>query len=77
VRVVSSRRSHLIACAATALAAQAGAAMFRAPVEPGATVVIFGAGMVGLGAVVGARLQGAGRIIAVDTMPAKLEPLAL
>jgi S-(hydroxymethyl)glutathione dehydrogenase / alcohol dehydrogenase len=43
-----------------------GAAMFRAPVEPGATVVVFGAGMVGLGAVVGARLQGAGRIIAVD-----------
>src|SRR5437763_3002828 len=43
-----------------------GAAMFRAPVEAGATVVVFGAGMVGLGAVVGARLQGAGRIIAGD-----------
>ena len=37
-----------------------GAAMFRAPVDPGATVVVFGAGMVGLGAVAGARLQGAG-----------------
>lgn len=43
-----------------------GAAMFRAPVEAGATVVVFGAGMVGLGAVAGARLQGADRIIAVD-----------
>ena len=50
-----------------------GAAMFRAPVEPGATVVVFGAGMVGLGAVVGARLQGAGRIIAVDLSERRLD----
>jgi S-(hydroxymethyl)glutathione dehydrogenase/alcohol dehydrogenase len=50
-----------------------GAAMFRAPVAPGATVVVFGAGMVGLGAVVGARLQGAGRIIAVDLSEQRLE----
>jgi S-(hydroxymethyl)glutathione dehydrogenase/alcohol dehydrogenase len=50
-----------------------GAAMFRAPVEPGAAVVVFGAGMVGLGAVVGARLQGAGRIIAVDLSKQRLE----
>jgi S-(hydroxymethyl)glutathione dehydrogenase/alcohol dehydrogenase len=50
-----------------------GAAMFRAPVTPGATVVVFGAGMVGLGAVVGARLQGAGRIIAVDLSEQRLE----
>src|SRR5437660_1366239 len=50
-----------------------GAAMFRAPVEPGATVVVFGVGMVGLGAVAGARLQGAGRIIAVDLSERRLE----
>jgi S-(hydroxymethyl)glutathione dehydrogenase/alcohol dehydrogenase len=50
-----------------------GAAMFRAPVEAGATVVVFGAGMVGLGAVVGARLQSAGRIIAVDLSDQRLE----
>jgi S-(hydroxymethyl)glutathione dehydrogenase/alcohol dehydrogenase len=50
-----------------------GAAMFRAPVEPGATVVVFGAGMVGLGAVAGARLQEAGRIIAVDLSEQRLE----
>lgn len=43
-----------------------GAAMYRAPVFAGATVVVFGAGMVGLGAVAGARIQGAGRIICVD-----------
>jgi len=50
-----------------------GAAMFRAPVQPGATVVVFGAGMVGLGAVAGARLQGAGRIIAVDVSEQRLK----
>jgi S-(hydroxymethyl)glutathione dehydrogenase/alcohol dehydrogenase len=50
-----------------------GAAMYRAPVEPGATVVVFGAGMVGLGAIAGARLQGAGRIIAVDLSEQRLE----
>jgi S-(hydroxymethyl)glutathione dehydrogenase/alcohol dehydrogenase len=43
-----------------------GAAMFRAQVEPGSTCVVFGAGMVGLGAVAGCRLQGAERIICVD-----------
>ncbi len=43
-----------------------GAAMYRAPVFAGATVVVFGAGMVGLGAVAGARIQGAERIICVD-----------
>ena len=50
-----------------------GAAMFRAEVERGSTVVVFGAGMVGLGAVVGARLQGAERIIAVDLSEQRLE----
>jgi S-(hydroxymethyl)glutathione dehydrogenase/alcohol dehydrogenase len=50
-----------------------GAAMFRSPVERGTTVVVFGAGMVGLGAVIGARLQGAGRIIAVDLSEQRLE----
>jgi S-(hydroxymethyl)glutathione dehydrogenase / alcohol dehydrogenase len=43
-----------------------GAAMYRAQVEPGSTCVVYGAGMVGLGAVAGCRLQGAERIICVD-----------
>src|SRR3954447_1952036 len=43
-----------------------GAAMYRAQVEEGSTVVVFGAGMVGLGAVAGSRLQGAARILVVD-----------
>jgi S-(hydroxymethyl)glutathione dehydrogenase/alcohol dehydrogenase len=50
-----------------------GAAMFRAAVQPGSTVVVFGAGMVGLGAIAGARLQGADRIIAVDLSEPRLE----
>ena len=43
-----------------------GAAMKTAAVEPGSTCVVFGAGMVGLGAVAGCRLQGAERILCVD-----------
>src|SRR5215213_8065136 len=50
-----------------------GAAMYRAQVEAGSTCVVFGAGMVGLGAVVGCRLQGAGRIICVDLSEERLE----
>jgi S-(hydroxymethyl)glutathione dehydrogenase / alcohol dehydrogenase len=50
-----------------------GAAMKTAAVEPGATCVVFGAGMVGLGAVAGCRLQGAERIICVDLSEDRLE----
>jgi S-(hydroxymethyl)glutathione dehydrogenase/alcohol dehydrogenase len=49
-----------------------GAAMYKAEVEPGSTCVVFGAGMVGLGAVVGCRLQGAERIICVDMSDERL-----
>jgi S-(hydroxymethyl)glutathione dehydrogenase/alcohol dehydrogenase len=50
-----------------------GAAMYRAEVEPGSTCVVFGAGLVGLGAVIGCRLQGAERIICVDLSEGRLE----
>jgi S-(hydroxymethyl)glutathione dehydrogenase/alcohol dehydrogenase len=50
-----------------------GAAMFTAQVERGATVVVFGCGLVGLGAVAGARLQGAERIVAVDLSEDRLQ----
>jgi S-(hydroxymethyl)glutathione dehydrogenase / alcohol dehydrogenase len=50
-----------------------GAAMFSAKVEPGSTCVVFGAGMVGLGAVAGCRLQGAERVICVDLSEERLE----
>jgi S-(hydroxymethyl)glutathione dehydrogenase / alcohol dehydrogenase len=56
-------RACLFACG---LSTGLGAAMFTAEVEPGSTCIVFGAGMVGLGAVAGCRLQGAERIVCVD-----------
>src|SRR6478752_6336618 len=50
-----------------------GAAINTAAVTPGSTCVIFGAGMVGLGAVAGCRLQGAERIVCVDLSSDRLE----
>jgi S-(hydroxymethyl)glutathione dehydrogenase/alcohol dehydrogenase len=49
-----------------------GAALRTAKVEPGTTAVVFGAGMVGLGAVAGSRLAGAERIVCVDLSPERL-----
>lgn len=60
----------LLACGATTGIA---AGLWKARVEAGSTCVVFGAGMVGLGAIVGCRLQGAERIVAVDLSPARLE----
>jgi S-(hydroxymethyl)glutathione dehydrogenase/alcohol dehydrogenase len=50
-----------------------GAALNTAQVEPGSTVAVFGCGLVGLGAVIGARLAGAGRIMAFDLSAERLE----
>jgi S-(hydroxymethyl)glutathione dehydrogenase / alcohol dehydrogenase len=50
-----------------------GAAINTAGVQPGSTCVVFGAGMVGLGAVAGCRLQGAERIVCVDLSEERLE----
>jgi len=50
-----------------------GAAIRVASVAYGANVVVIGCGAVGLSAVQGARLAGAGRIVAVDIDPRKLE----
>jgi len=50
-----------------------GAAINTATVRPGSTCAVFGAGMVGLGAVAGCRLQGAERIVCVDLSPQRLE----
>jgi S-(hydroxymethyl)glutathione dehydrogenase/alcohol dehydrogenase len=52
-----------------------GAARNAGKVSPGDSVLVVGLGGVGLSAVSGARLAGAGRIIAVDVSEAK-EPLA-
>jgi S-(hydroxymethyl)glutathione dehydrogenase / alcohol dehydrogenase len=49
-----------------------GAAINTAKVEAGSTCAVFGAGMVGLGAVAGCRLQGAERIVCVDLSEERL-----
>jgi S-(hydroxymethyl)glutathione dehydrogenase / alcohol dehydrogenase len=59
-----------LACGATT---GIGAALYIAKVEPGSTCVVFGAGLVGLGAVAGCRLAGAERIVAVDLSEERLE----
>jgi S-(hydroxymethyl)glutathione dehydrogenase/alcohol dehydrogenase len=63
-------RACLFACGLTT---GLGAAMYTAAVEPGSTCVVFGAGMVGLGAVAGCRLRGAERIVCVDLSPERLD----
>jgi Zn-dependent alcohol dehydrogenase len=50
-----------------------GAALNTASIRPGDTVAVIGAGSVGLCAIQGARLAGAGRIIAMDLIEAKLD----
>jgi S-(hydroxymethyl)glutathione dehydrogenase/alcohol dehydrogenase len=59
-----------LACGATT---GIGAALYIAKVEAGSTCVVFGAGLVGLGAVAGCRLAGAERIICVDLSEDRLE----
>lgn len=50
-----------------------GAVMNTARVPPGSTVAVIGCGGIGLSAIQGAAIAGAGRIIAIDTRAAKLE----
>ncbi|AXI80982.1 Zn-dependent alcohol dehydrogenase [Peterkaempfera bronchialis] len=53
-----------------------GAAVYAAEPQPGDTVIVVGAGGVGINAVQGARFSGAGNVILVDPNEAK-HPLAL
>jgi S-(hydroxymethyl)glutathione dehydrogenase/alcohol dehydrogenase len=50
-----------------------GAALNTAKVRAGSTCVVFGVGLVGLGAVAGCRLAGAERIVAVDRSASRLD----
>jgi len=63
-------QAALIGCGVTT---GVGAALNTARVEPGSTAVVVGCGGVGLSALQGSRIAGAGRIVAVDTVPWKLE----
>jgi len=72
-RITPEAPMHHACLFACGLSTGLGAAMNTAKVEPGSTCVVFGAGLVGLGAVAGCRLQGADRIVAVDLSPDRLE----
>jgi S-(hydroxymethyl)glutathione dehydrogenase/alcohol dehydrogenase len=48
-----------------------GAVIFTAKVEPGANVVVFGLGGIGLNVIQGAKLAGANMIVGVDLNPAR------
>jgi S-(hydroxymethyl)glutathione dehydrogenase/alcohol dehydrogenase len=63
-------RAALIGCGVTT---GVGAVIHTARVEPGSTVAVLGCGGIGLSAINGAAIAGAARIIAVDTVPGKLE----
>jgi S-(hydroxymethyl)glutathione dehydrogenase/alcohol dehydrogenase len=63
-------RACVFACG---LSTGLGAALNTAKVRPGSTCVVFGAGLVGLGAVAGCRLAGAERIVALDLSAERLE----
>ena len=63
-------QAALIGCGVTT---GMGAALNTAQIAPGSSVAVIGCGGVGLSALQGARIAGAGRIIAVDTVPWKLD----
>jgi S-(hydroxymethyl)glutathione dehydrogenase/alcohol dehydrogenase len=60
----------LIGCCVTT---GVGAALKTAEVRPGSSVAVIGLGGVGLSCVMGAAIAGAGRIVAVDRVAAKVE----
>jgi alcohol dehydrogenase len=68
-RSIPLENAALFGCAAIT---GVGAVVNTARVEPGASVVIWGLGGVGLSAVIGARLAGAVQIVAVDLVASKL-----
>jgi S-(hydroxymethyl)glutathione dehydrogenase/alcohol dehydrogenase len=63
-------KAALVGCA---VMTGVGAVFNTAVVQPASRVAVFGAGGVGLNVIQGAAIAGAQQIIAVDTMPRKLE----
>ncbi len=63
-------QAALIGCGVTT---GMGAALNTADIAPGSSVAVIGCGGVGLSALQGARISGAGRLVAIDTVPWKLE----
>ena len=67
---VNLRAAALISCG---ISTGFGAAVDRAKVRPGETVIVVGCGGVGSGAIQGARIAGASTIIAVDLISSKVD----
>jgi alcohol dehydrogenase len=67
---LSAAEAALFGCA---VITGVGAVINTAQVKPGTTVAVVGLGGVGLNALLGARLAGARRIVAIDLEPRKLE----
>ena len=63
-------RAALIGCGVTT---GLGAVFHTAGVEPGTNVAVVGCGGIGLSAIQGAAISGAGKVIAVDILDGKLE----
>lgn len=63
-------RAALVGCAVTT---GVGAVFNTAHVIPGSSVIVLGCGGIGLNVIQGAHIAGARMIVAIDTLPAKLE----
>ena len=73
VRVRDDAPLDVVCGLACGLATGLGAAMVRAEVAPGSSVVVVGAGGVGLATMMGARFRGATTVVAVDRLAAKVD----
>ncbi|MBV8480242.1 MAG: alcohol dehydrogenase catalytic domain-containing protein [Actinobacteria bacterium] len=69
-RELPVEQASLLACG---FSTGAGAALWATPVRDGASVAVIGCGGVGLAVIQGAKLAGAGRIVAVDVAASKLD----
>lgn len=72
VRVVPEDLPFEVAALNEPMAAASHGVKRTAP-KPGDQVVVFGAGPIGLGAVIGYKARGAGHIVAADILPERLE----
>ena len=73
VRIRQDAPLEVAALVGCAVMTGLGAAVLRARVAPGSTAVVFGAGGVGLSAVLGCKLAGAKAIVAADPVAFKRE----
>lgn len=73
VRVAPDAPLDILAPLGCGIQTGVGAVLNVLQPQPGSTVVVFGAGGVGLAAIMGAALTAAGKIVAVDVVPARLE----